>query len=130
MSETAVVKIQYDIAHATDSESVSTLVLFNFSAVFDTVDFGIFLDIRFSVQSSALEWPRSHLFDRTQIVVVGVDTHGPLPIYCLVPQGSVVGPSCFVVYTEELADIVNQFSIMSHLYAGDTALLSYIPPSG
>ena len=129
-TETAVVKIHNDIARATDSGFVSALVLLDLSAAFDTVDTGILLDvqrIRFGVQSTALEWYRSYLSDRSQTVVVGSVAHGPLPIHCGVPQRSGIGPSGIVAYTEELGETINEYSISFHCYADDTALLSHIP---
>ena len=39
-----------------------------------------------------MTWFRSYLTDRTQTFVVGEDKHGPLPVNCSVPQGSVLGP--------------------------------------
>ena len=74
-----------------------------------------------------MEWYRSYLSDRSQTFVAGSTTHGPLSIHCGVPQGSVIGPSGFVAYTEELGEIISKFSISFHLYADDTAVLSHMP---
>lgn len=129
-TETAVVKIYNDIARATDSGYVSALVLLDLSAAFDTVDMEIFLDIqriRFGVHSMALDWFRSYLSDRSQVVSIGSDTHGPTTIECGVPQGSIIGPTGFVVYTEELAESIAEPSITFNQYADDTAMLSHIP---
>jgi Reverse transcriptase (RNA-dependent DNA polymerase) len=129
-TETAVFKLNNDIARATGSGFVSAHVLLDLSAAFDTVDFGILLDVqrnRFGVQSSALECYRSYLSDRSQTVVAGSATHGSLSIHCGVPQGSVIGPNGFVAYTEELGEIISKFSITFHLYADDTGCLSHMP---
>jgi len=74
-----------------------------------------------------VEWYRSYLSDRSQTVVAGSATHGPLSIHCGVPQGSVIGSSGFIAYTEELGEIISKFSISFHLYADDTACLSHMP---
>jgi hypothetical protein len=39
----------------------------------------------------------------------------------------VVGPSGFIAYTEEIEETISEFSISSHQYADDTALLLHIP---
>ena len=39
---------------------------------------------------------------------------------CSVPQGSVLGPRCFVSYTEDITDVLEQHAVQSHLYTDDT----------
>jgi len=39
---------------------------------------------------------------------------------CSVPQGSVLDPRCFVSYTEDVADLLEQHAVQSHMYADDT----------
>ena len=40
-----------------------------------------------------------------------------------VPQGSVLGPQEFIVYTEELVGLINGHHFGHHLYADDTRLI-------
>ena len=109
---------------------MSALVLLDLSAAFDTVDIETLLDIqrsRFGVQSLVLDWFFSYHSDRSQVVSIGSDAHGPTTVECGVPQGSIIGPTDFVVYTEELAESIAEPSISFNQYADDTAMLSHIP---
>ena len=39
---------------------------------------------------------------------------------CSVPEGSVLGPRCFISYTEDIVDVLERHAVRSHLYADDT----------
>jgi hypothetical protein len=104
-------------------------VLFDLSAAFDTVDDEILLhillhriQIRLGIGGTALTWLRSYLADRTQKVMINdtVSTLVHLPFG--VPQGSVLGPLLFSIYTLPIADIIKSHGIEYHLYADDTQL--------
>ena len=53
-----------------------------------------------------MTWFRSYLADRTRTFVAGKDHHGPLPVKCSVPQGSVLGPIKFIAYTEDVVELI------------------------
>ena len=41
-------------------------------------------------------------------------------VVCAVPQGSVLGPRLFVIYTAELADKADEHGVKHHAFADDT----------
>ena len=58
-TETAVAIVHNDIVRATDAGQITTLVLLDLSAAFDTVDHGVLLDVfsfRFGVTNLVFEW--------------------------------------------------------------------------
>ena len=49
---------------------------------------------------------------------------------CGVLQGSVFGPVLFITYTADLVPGVVKYSLYVHLYADDTQIYGFCPPSG
>ena len=109
-----------------DSGNISALVLLDLSAVFDTVDHSIMLQVlrdRFCVEGRALEWFESYLCDRTQTYQVKDQQSRPRKVDCGVPQGSVLGPQKFIAYTEDLAELIDEHCLNHHMYADDTQMI-------
>ena len=76
------------------------------------------------MEGTALEWFESYFSGRTQTFYVADASSRPVPLICGVPQGSILGPTVFVAYTEE---IQTYLTLIYHLYADDTQLLACCP---
>ena len=70
----------------------------------------------------ALDWFASYLKDRKASVKIESSISSPLEINIGVPQGSILGPLLFILYTKELESIARNYGLMVELYADDTQL--------
>ena len=71
------------------------------------------------VKGNLLKWISSYLCDRRIQVVVGGQTSEQRPINASVPQGSLLGPTLFLTYIDDLSD---QIYNSMFLYADDSTL--------
>ena len=105
-TETALLRIQNDILAAMDKGRVTALTLLDLSAAFDTIDHVILLDRLqnwFGITGMALNWVSSYLSERTQQIKLGDTLSSRVNLPFGVPQGSVLGPLLFTLYTTPLA---------------------------
>ena len=68
-------------------------------------------------------------FGRTQRVRRGATISSAVHLVCGVPQGSVIGPILFVLYTADLTALVKSYGLSPHLYADDTQIYGSCSPS-
>ena len=104
-TETAILRMLSDIYAAVDRGRVALLALLDVSAAFDTVDHDILLErllVSFGVTGSAHAWIRSFLSSRSQSVRLGSSSSSWSSIRCGVPQGLILGPLLYILYTADV----------------------------
>jgi hypothetical protein len=124
-TETALVMVQNNILEALDNHQGVILVLLDLSAAFDTVDHALLLSRlkhRTGIQGTALKWITSYLSGRCQAVTLSGNTSEDHSLPFGVPQGSVLGPLLFTLYTGPIGDIIRRHGLKFHLFADDTQL--------
>ena len=130
-TETALVKVTNDILLALDRGDITVLTLLDLSAAFDTVDHDILfssLSNHFGISGTALSWFKSYLTNRSQTVVIENFKSDSRDIIFGVPQGSVLGPVLFLMYTKPLLDSIDKQNILNQSFADDTQLYGSSKP--
>ncbi len=129
-TETALLRIQNDLLLAIDKKQVSALVLLDLSAAFDTIDHCILLNrlsTLFGISGLALQLLSSYLQNRTQSVLIGSHCSDSSPLSTGIPQGSVLGPLLFSLYTTPLSYLLSNSGVQFHFYADDTQIYLSFP---
>src|SRR3989442_10946935 len=101
----ALLRIYNDHLVSISQPKLSALVLLDLSAAFGTIDHNILLSrltSNFGVSGSALSLISSYLSNRSQSVFIQSHVSPSAPISTGVPQGSVLGPLLFCLYTTPL----------------------------
>ena len=130
-TETALLRVHNDILKSLDKGEAVLLVLLDLSAVFDTVDHDILLTLlkhRIGLNGLALSWVESYLKHRQQVIHLNGTSSSKQDLMYGVPQGSVLGPLFFTIYTMPLGDLLHDQKISYHFYADDTQLLGSFRP--
>lgn len=125
---TALSLITDDLLKALDENTAAVLILLDYTKAFDTIDHSVLKSIfhYLGFREDAVRFLSSYLEDRVQCVSYknrrsdcGLVTAG-------VPQGSVLGPLLYAMYTSTFAEKIS--FCKSHFYADDTQLYCTFTP--
>ena len=130
-TDTALLRVHNDISVSLDKGHVTALTLLDLSAAFDTIDHNTLtnrLAEWYGVSGMALAWFKSYLCGRHQKIKIDKSFSDSSLLEHGVPQGSVLGPLLFSLYTAPLSTIISSYGLSHHLYADDTQI--YISLTG
>ena len=82
------------------------------------------------MNGTVIDWLKSYLSDRCQLINIQGKLSIPLSLLYGVPQGSILGPLLFILYTSPLSQLIQTCnSLQHHLYADDTQIYTSLNPS-
>ena len=93
----------------------------DFSKAFDKVNHSKLLWKlhQYGIRAHALGWIRAFLGNKSQSVILDGEEPDSVPVASVVPQGSVLGPILFLIYINDLPDLVTS---SVRLFADDTTV--------
>ena len=118
----ALIDLYDKISPALDNNEFAVGIFMDLSKAFDTVNYEIlYIKLKhYGYFGTALEWIKSYLSDRYQLVHFGGYTSSLRPITCGVPQGSILGPLLFQIDINDISSVSSIAKLV--LFADDTNL--------
>ena len=124
--ETQLIQFVQDISNSLNECGQTGSIVMDFSKAFAKVDDKMLLLKlhRFGINKDVITWIGSFLSNRTQRVVLGGEESDPCPVMSGVPHGSVLGPCLFLLYINDMPDMI-QSNI--RLFADNTLMYLMFP---
>ena len=115
-----------DILKALGEGSNTDVIYLDFSKAFDRVDHGILLKKLYNmgIRGRLLQWIECFLVNRTQHVVIEGTRSISAKVISGVPQGTVLGPLLFIVYINDIIDVIKHSTV--RIFADDSKLQKVI----
>jgi len=105
-----------------DNSMLVGTVLLDFSDAFDVIDHDIWISklTTYGFHSSAIQWFRSYLSNRSQRVYFNGAFSSCKSLDCGVPQGSCLGPFLFSIFTNDMPYVLSNARVT--MFVDDSTL--------
>ena len=116
--DSMVISFLQEVSETLRNDDVAVIILLDCSKAFDSISRPLLLEKlrRYGIKDGALDLIRSYLSDRIQRVKVDSTYSDVLPCITGVPQGSILGPLLYIIYTNDVDVAIKSWSA---LYADD-----------
>ena len=118
-----------EIIQALENDTNADVIYLDFSKAFDKVDHKVLLHklSKMGIRGKLLSWISSFLSNRQQRVIIKGSKSRPTLVISGVPQGTVLGPLLFIIYINDITEVVKNSSIK--IFADDSKLQHNISTS-
>ena len=117
---TALVQMYDSWLQSVESGQLAGVCLLDMSAAFNVVDHELLLQklSLYGLDDNILCWINSYLSDRSQCVIIEGSLSKLLPVNSGVPQGSILGPLFYTLFTNELPEVIHDQLLQQPHQAG------------
>ena len=117
---TALTTMQKEWISSTEGGLITGILVWDLSSAFDTLDINLFLRklTIYGADETTRNWFRSFLSGRTQRVRIGGTLSDPLELVSGVPQGGILSPIIFTLYTADMEQWLKSSKLSN--FADDT----------
>lgn len=111
-----------NIRKEVDNGKLTGAVFIDLTKAFDTISHAVLLQKlqSYGVRDNELSWFTDYLFQRHQSVSIKNSLLSSMPVFNGVPQGSILGPLLFVIFFNDLPDVLENCRVIK--YADDTVV--------
>ena len=124
---TALLKVHNDLIDAIAEGKTIVYLALDLSSAFDTIITSNLLKvlIKNGIEGDVLKWFTSYLTERTVKVLINKKESKEMTLI-EIPQGGVLSPTLFSLFTADICEVLNKHGVKYHLYADDVQIYFYM----